>query len=350
MGDWEAGYDNTWRGSALWNQSEAPDDNIATNDWTTQGYIVNENGLNRTQSLSTPLEKNSTVIKNQTSEPITIYDNQSWQEAKDVFLFAKLKATDVLHSVKILTDGKFGSWNFPFVNIYVADRVTQKPILWDEKTVTTSTLSWVDDTSVGDNHKTVFTFNSSNLVHVKDWYANGANAGMKLTVAGSSALSAGDYWMGNFSRPSASTVSFTLSTNISDVAGTYVDLGTSASNQTETFSFVRNLGVRSIFDGDQNSQIADLTPDYDNVGELMNWENRGKTLHSLAKREVHRKSLIDSGHTAYANHTWVARSYARPMTKDDICYLGCSFLRPINLDDGKTYVKLGFTVDYGVQQ
>lgn len=332
---------NIYRGSALWNQGKLENDHVNTEGYNTAGVVNHANGINRTEPFNQILENSSTYSKNQTSSPITIYNSDSWEEVKDVFIFAKLKATDVLNSIKVITDAKFDSSNFFLVNIYLGDKASQEPILWDEKTITTNGLSITDNTSVSP-HRSTFTFTTSDMVHAKDWYND-----QKITVSGSSTISDGTYTIKNYTRNSGSTtVSFTLSSDPADLSGSYVDIGASSTNQTATFTFVRNKGIRHIYSTNTNSAADGAIPLNEDTGELMNWNTVGRSCHSLGKEMHHH----NRNYSSYGNLTFLNRNADRLIKSDDICYLGCSFLRSPTFDGGETYARLGFSVDYGSHQ
>lgn len=330
---------NIYRGSALWNQGKQPNDHVSTEGYNAAGVINQTNGINRTEPFNEILENNSTYSKNQTSGAIAILDSDNWQEAKDVFIFAKLRATDVLNSIKVMTDAKFDASNFFLVNIYLADKASQEPILWDEKTITTNGLSITDDDS---NNRTTFTFTTSDMVHAKDWYND-----QTITVSGSSTIPAGTYTINNYTRNSGSTtVSFTLSSNPADISGSYVDIGASSTNQTATFTFVRNKGIRHIYSINTNSAADGAIPLNEDTGEIMSWNTIGRSCHSLGK-ELHE---YNKDYTSRGSSTFLNRTADRLIKSDDICYLGCSFLRSPTFDGGETSARLGFSVDYGSHQ
>jgi len=330
---------NIYRGSAVWNQGKLGDDHVSTEGYNAAGVINYTNGINRTEPFNQILENNSTYSKNQTSSPISILDSQNWQEAKDVFIFAKLRATDVLNSIKVSTDAKFDSSNFFLVNIYLGDRTSQEPILWDEETITTNSLSITDDAG---NNRTKFTFTTSDMINAKDWYND-----QTITVSGSSTISSGTYTIKNYTRNSGSTtVDFTLSSNPANLAGSYVNIEATSTNQTATFTFVRNKGIRHIYSTNTNSAADGSIPLNEDTGEIMTWNAVGRSCHSLGK-EMHE---YNKDYSSYGNLTFLNRTADRLIKKDDICYLGCSFLRSPTFDGGETSSRLGFSVDYGSHQ
>ena len=328
---------NIVRGSALMNHGENPDEHVASDGFYKQGYKNPTIGNNAPEPFNQFLDKPSYDLKRQNSMVITISDSDDWRADKDVFLFAKLRATDVIYSITVLCDDDFNNQNFVLPVAYMADRNSQEPILWDEQTVTTTALTITD---VPASSRSLFTFTTPDLVEAKDWYNHAY-----LTVSDSSKIPDGTYVIYNYARDGLGNVSFTLSTDYDSISGTYLRVGTASTthtNQTATFTFTRSRYACPFFDTSVNPELDLGLPSNDATGELMNWNVAGRDSHSISKELVYANL-----NNTPSNSTFRSRSYPRLMRKDDVVYLGATFVRKPTFDSGKTYSRLGFSVTFG---
>lgn len=337
-GVWDSVNGNVVRGHNLINLGVNPDKLVATDSFFAPGYVNTSSMLNREEPFNQILDKASYSVRNQHSGNFALSESRQWMpEGKDVFIFAKLKATDVLHSVKLVTDGRFDATNFFLISAYLGDRASQEPIVSELETKTTNSLTIADDAA---NSRTLFTFTTPDFVKAKDWYTYNY-----VTVSNSTTIPDGTYLFSSYVRPDTSSVQFSLSTDPASLGGTYVDVisgGSTLTNQTATFTFRKHKAAAYLYDSEINAAVDDDIPSNTLTGEQINWNTQGRTMHSILK-EYYSSSSYDT------NNTWRARSVPRLVTKDDIVYLGCTFVRIQRYDTGQTAARLGFSTTYGTQ-
>lgn len=327
---------NIVRGRNLINLGKNPDELVATNSFNAQGFVNSNAMLNREEPFNQTLDKGNQNIRNQHSGTfIPIITRQWMPEGKDAFIFAKLKATDTLHSIRLVTDGSFDSSNFFLISAYLGDRVSQEPIIQELETKTTNSLTIADDAS---NSRTLFTFTTPDFVKAKDWYTYNY-----VTVSNSTTIPDGEYLFSHYRRPDNFTVEFALSTDPDSLGGTYVDVmsgATTLTNQTATFTFRKHKAAAYIFDSEINAAVNDDIPSNTLTGEQINWNIQGRTMHSILKEAY-------SNHNIETTNTWRTRNVPRLVRNDDIVYLGCTFVRKQTYDVGKSSARLGFSTTYG---
>lgn len=331
---------NVVRGHNLINLGENPDTFTPTDSFYSTGYINASVMLNRDEPFNQILDSKAYgyTMKNQTSGNYTLASTRQWMPEKDVYIFAKLKATDVLHSVKLITDGKLDGSNFFLISAYLGDRASQEPLVSEEVTQTTNSLTVTDDAT---NSRTIFTFTTPDFVKAKDWYTYNY-----VTVSNSNNIPDGTYLLSYYTRTSNTTIDFALSTDPDSLAGTYVDTRsgqTPLTNQTATFTFRKHKAAAYLYDAEINAAADDDIPSNTLTGEQINWNIQGRTIHSILKESYFY-------HDIETTNTFRNRNVPRIVRKDDIVYLGCTFVRRQTYDVGQVGARLGFSTTYGTQE
>ena len=344
MGDWLAGSGNIIKGSAICNVAPP------NRNWKETDERYNKQTFKHTTWINRPefefrqnLDYQPSNLKNQSSFAITILESQPWERYKDVFLFAKLKASSAITSVKLMTDGGFAS----IVGngyIYTCNQETLVPDIYDTHTETSSnTFAYSDDSG---NDRTLFTL-TGNLSHLQ------IRTGDVLSFSGTTVASLNsstNYTAVNVTRPSDQTISFTLTEGDGGDDVDFHDGESAVTGAAATISHLANSAAANLFDfgnhadhirPDNDDFLEEYTPSALTSAEILQWNFAGRTVSSACYPQQYYKF----NNTVSENITTPNNS-PRLVHPEDYVYLGITLLQAATFDVGATNGRLSASVDY----
>ena len=344
MGRWKTSTGNIFKGSAICNIKPHSRDWKVTNERSNKQTIFPETFLNRPElEFKQNLDYQPTVLKNQSSYAIQIKNSEPWRRYQDAFIFARLKGSSSITSVKMQTEGSFAS----LVGngyIFTCDQETLIPDIYDTHSETSSNaFAYSDDSG---NSRTLFTL-TGNLSHLQ------IRTGDVLSFSGTSVASLNNstnYTAANVSRPSGQTISFTLTEG---AGGSDVDFHSGESPVTGAAATISHLATSAAatvigfgdhpdhFRDDNDDYLETITPTAINHANIWQWNFPGRSISNICyEQQYYKFNNTVSGNLTTPNNS------PRVVHDDSWVYLGISLLQPATFDSEKTSARLSVSVDY----
>ena len=346
--NWKTGDDETniILSNNLRNVAELIPDGVQTNERSGSGLFLSNNSLNVPESeYRDARDYSHGSLKAQGGYPLYLSDELAFRRYKDVIYFAKLKMTDRLFGVKVVSRGAWDSVNAD-MRLWLADPETQVPVNpWVTNSVTTTSNGiTLTDNDALNRQEITLSGEFARKLQIR------AGDNIKFTNTGISQLDGvQNFVLYSLSADTSSgELEWTFYLREDDASGAIQDWELNQSvNGTvsiDTSGGIAHCGVLGVEPNDGASE--DPTPSLQyGSGEVLQWNLHGRSIMEIYWEQYFSTQLVGIPTT----NARTPKVFPRRLNWDDHVYFGINFLGTPTFDSGFDYNQLGMVVTYASQ-